>query len=150
MLQTRLKSDLKRLAKSNLVVNLSRHFNQYEGRVKRLVQDFDLKSREARENGKKQIDKFTSQLKETRGQVERRVSEVLNEESKRLNDRMTELFNYLKSVARNEKIARKGKSTSVKKRSIKAHANQSSTPKRPRKSSKRASEKGSAASEATA
>lgn len=136
MLQTRLKSDLKRLAKSNLVSNLSKQFNQYEGRVKKLVHEFDIKSREARDNSRKQIDKFTTHLKETRVQVERRVSEVLNEESKRLNGRMTELFNYLKSIARNEKIAQK-EASSTKRKSAKARSSET-TPKRTRKSKKAA------------
>lgn len=114
--QDRWKADWKRLAGSPLVGNLSKHLNAYEGKVKKLVRDFDLKSRDARETSRKQIDKFTIQLKRTRTEVEKKVTVLLNEEGQRLNKAMAELFNYLKSMAKNEKLAQQKVGTSAKRK----------------------------------
>ena len=145
-MQEKLKLDLKRLANSALANNLSKHLNEYESKVKEMVHGFDLKSRYAREKSRKRLDEFAKQLKKTRGDLEKRVSTLVNQEGVRLNKRVTELFNYLKSVAGNEKIglraapskkkkaskastqsANKTKKTSSKKRSDSAsHAGASS------------------------
>lgn len=116
MLQEILKADLKKIANSTVVSNLSKQFNQYEHRVKKFVNEFDLRSREARDRSRQQIDQFTNQLQKTRKQVEKRVTQVIEKEGKRLNGRATELFNYLKSVAKNEKIALKAAATSAQKK----------------------------------
>ena len=137
-MQNKLKSDLKRLAGSPLVGGLSKQFNVYEDKVKKIVHDFDLKSREARKTSRKQIEKFTVQLKKTRSGVEKKVSALLNEEGKRLNKAVLEMFNYLKSMAKNEKLTQKGKSSS-KKKSPKARRGESSTTKRAGKSRSSAS-----------
>lgn len=119
-MQAKLREDLKRLASS------------YEDRVRKMVHDFDLKSREARENSLKQFDKFAVQLRKTRGNVEKRVTALLNEEGKRLNEAVTELFQYLKSMSKDEKIAQKGAS---KKKPSKARLSETGTKKRSRKKS---------------
>lgn len=129
MLQEKLKSDLKRLADTPFAHNLTKQFSAYEDRVREVVHGLELKSREARAQSLKRIDEFTDQLKKTRGQVEKKVSTLLNEEGKRLNAKVTELLNYLKSMARDEKLAQKGK----KKSSAKARANQNGAKKRTRK-----------------
>ena len=116
MLQEILKADLKKIANSTVVSNLSKQFNQYEHRVKKFVNEFDLRSREARDRSRQQIDQFTNQLQKTRKQVEKRVTQVIEKEGKRLNGRATELFNYLKSVAKNEKIALKAAATGAQKK----------------------------------
>lgn len=114
MLQTKLRSDLKRIANSALVGNLSKQFNLYEDRVKKFVKDFDLRSQEARQRSRHQIDQFTNHLQKTRKQVEKRVTNVIEKEGKRLNGRATVLFNYLKSMAKNEKLAQKAGASTKK------------------------------------
>lgn len=133
MLQTRLKTDLKRLTNSPVVGNLSKQFSAYEEKVRRFVRDFDLKSREARDTGRRRLDEFTTQLRHRRGEVEKKMTRLLNEEGKRLNQRVGELVNYLKSLAKNEKLKVKGKSTAPKRKASKAKSD-SAKPKRSRKS----------------
>lgn len=128
MLESLLKADLKKIANSALVSNLSKQFNSYENRVRKFVTEFDLKSREARTRSRKQIDQFADQLQKTRKEVEKRVTKVIEKEGKRLNGRATVLFNYLKSVAKNEKLAQKA--ASAKKGASKARSRATSTTKR--------------------
>jgi len=129
MLQDILKADLKKIANSTVVSNLSKQFNQYEHRVKKFVNEFDLRSREARDRSRQQIDQFTTQLQKTRKQVEKRVTQVIEKEGKRLNGRATELFNYLKSVAKSEKLALKA-AANGKKAAPKARTRAASTTKK--------------------
>ncbi len=138
MPQPKLKLDLKKLAESELAQSLSRHLNSYEVRVKRLVKDFDVKSREARDKGQKQLDKFAGQLKRTRTGLEKRVSTLYHHESQRLNQGVNELFNYLKSIAKSEKLIARAPSSPKKKSRANASdtstAKKSSTKKRTKKS----------------
>lgn len=102
MVQERLKSDWKKIAASPWMATLSKQFNYYEGKVKSLVHEFDLKSQVARIKGKKQINKFSAQLKKTRKEVEKKVTKLLNEEGHLINDKVSELVDYLKSMAQEE------------------------------------------------
>jgi len=102
--QSKIKSDLKRWANSDFVRNLSRHFSDYEVRVKEVVRDFDLRSRDAREKSRQQIDKIAEQIKRTRSKVEEKVSTILNSEGQRLNGRVKQVFNYIRAIAQSEKI----------------------------------------------
>src|SRR5580765_6397819 len=95
----KLRSELKRLANSELVSGISKQLNVYEKKVKDLVNNFDTKSREARGKSREQLDKFATQLKRTRTDVEKRVRDLLTQEGQRLNKGMGELVNYLKSMA---------------------------------------------------
>jgi hypothetical protein len=108
MTQPKLKLDLKKLSKSELVENLSRHLSAYEDRWKKVLRDFDVKSRDARDRSREQWDKFSRQLKDRRVELEKRVTNTFQVESKRLsrqiNQGANELFNYLKSIAKNEKL----------------------------------------------
>ncbi len=139
MLQGKWKADIKKLTNSPLVGNLTKQFNVYEDRVRRFVRDIDLRSREARVTSKKRIDIFTSQLKERRFEVEKKVTRLLNDEGKRLNGRVNELVGYLKSLAQLEKEASK-KGTSSRKKANRSGASVK----------RRASRKGSAASSSQA
>jgi len=133
MLQDILKADIKKIANSQIVTGISKQFNEYEGRVRKLVQEFDLKSREARQRSRRQIDQFTNQLQKTRKQVERRVTDVIEKEGKILNGRATVLFKYLKSVANSEKLSQKAAASSAPKKVSKKPRAGSSTKKTKRK-----------------
>ena len=122
-----LKLDLKAIANSELVGNLSKHLTAYEKKVKELVNDFDLKSRDARAKGQRQLDKLAGQFKKTRTELEKRVTGLLHIEGQRLNQGVSELFNYLKNIAKNEKLDMKPSSS--KKKTTKA-ANGSYTAKK--------------------
>lgn len=117
MNQPKLKLDLKKLANSELVANLSKHLTTYEKRVKGLVSEFDLKSRDARQKGQEQIDKLAGQFKRSRNELEKRVSSLLHQEGQRLNQGVNDLFNYLKSIAKSEKLGKKSAAPTKKKAS---------------------------------
>jgi methyl-accepting chemotaxis protein len=85
--------------------DLSQHLNEYEKRLKSVVKDLDLKSRDARDKSRKQLDTFTKQLKKTRTDLEKRVKSLVNQEAKRLNEGFNELVTYLKSLSVNEQQA---------------------------------------------
>ena len=125
----KLKLDLKRLANSALANNLTKHLNEYESKVKEMVHGFDLKSRHAREKSRKRLDEFAKQLKRTRGDLEKRVSALVSQEGIRLNKRVGELFNYLKSVAGNEKLSFRA-APSKKKKTKSASKTKKSSPKK--------------------
>jgi hypothetical protein len=92
-MESKLKIDLKRLADSALANNLSKHLNEYEAKVKEMVRDFDLKSREARDKSRERLDRFLAQLKQTRGDLEKKVTDIAHVEGERLNKRVSELVN---------------------------------------------------------
>lgn len=129
MNQPKLKLDLKALANSELMGSLSKHLNTYEKKVKKLVNDFDLKSRDARHKGQLQLDKLANQFKKTRSDLEKRVTGLLHAEGQRLNQGVSELFNYLKSIAKNEKLEKKPLSSYKQQKVSKASGDVSSTRK---------------------
>ncbi len=111
----KIRNELNRLANLQVVSQFSKQLGSYEKKVKGLVKGFDVKSREARVKGLKQMDAFASQVKKVRGQLEKRVREVLNKETDRLNEGLTELFKYLKTVSKSEKLTKSvSKKTAVK------------------------------------
>jgi hypothetical protein len=130
----KLKLDLKKLANSELALSLARHLDGYEKRVKEFVKEFDVKSRDARTKGQKQLDKFAGQLKRTRTDLEKRVATLFHEESRQLNQRVNELVNYLKRVTKSEKL--KPESSSSKKKET-AKAQSSDSPKTVKKTTAR-------------
>lgn len=104
---SKFKVDLKQWMNGSQVENLSRHLTDYEKRVKALVKDLNLKSRDARDKSKVQLDRFTSQVRKTRAEVEKNVKGVLQQEGKVLNQKLNDLVGYLKSLALNEKNEKK-------------------------------------------
>lgn len=95
----KLTDDLKKLAKAQVVAPLTKQLNSYEKRAKELVKELDRRSREARTKSRAKFGEIVEQLKKTRGQVETRVKAFIDDETKRLNGRVTELFESLKAVA---------------------------------------------------
>lgn len=95
--------------------NITSHLGTYEKRVRAMVKDLDLKSRDARSKSREQLDRFASQLKTTRTQLEKRVVTLVNFEADRLNKGLNELVGYLKTLSKQEQSARNAKSRSAKK-----------------------------------
>ncbi len=116
---------------------ISGQLGTYEKRVKALVKDLDLKSRDARSKSREQLDRFTTQIKSTRNQLEKRVVTLVNYEADRLNKGLNELVGYLKTLSKQEQSV---KTRSAKKSTGKKKASSSSS-KKPmkRKSSSSAS-----------
>jgi hypothetical protein len=131
--------DIKGLLKSQWVSGLSKHLNTYEKKVKELVHELDLKSRDARDKSRKQLDQFTQQLRKTRTDVERKVLTIVNQESQRLNKGLAELVVYLRSVAQNEtgKIEVVAKSPKSTKSGARAKVQKKTSKKNPKKSQKK-------------
>lgn len=96
-----LKVDLRELRKQ-LVDPVSKQLNHYERRARKLAKEFDLRSKEGRTKGRQTVDEFVSHLNDTRGNFEKRVRDLVDAESKRLNKRVNDLFKSLKTMARTE------------------------------------------------
>lgn len=95
---------------------LSHGLGGYEKRVKSMVKELDLKSRDARVKSREQLDRFAKQLKTTRSQLEKRVVTLVHSETERLNKGLNELVTYLKTLSKQEKKkAAKSKSGGAKK-----------------------------------
>ena len=103
--QNNLMVDLKGFLQSEFVTGISKQLNAYEKKVKVLVKDLNLKSQEARDKSRLQLDNFAEQIKKTTNEVEKKVVTVVNQEVHRLNKGFNELVTYLKSVALQEKAA---------------------------------------------
>lgn len=101
-IRSNLKVDFSKWAKHPAINQLTQQVNAYEKRVSTLVKDFDLKGREARERSRKQLNKVLVQLKQTRAKVEKRVTQLIQTEGKRLNKRVTELMNNVAKMSRQE------------------------------------------------
>ena len=101
-LRSNLKVDFSKWAKHPAISQLTEQLNTYEKRVSTLVKNFDLKGREARQRSREQLDKVVGQLKETRGKVEKKVTQLVSLEGKKLNKRVNELVNYLNAMAKKE------------------------------------------------
>ena len=101
-IRSNLKVDFRKWAKHPAINQLTQQVNTYEKRVSALVKDFDLKGREARERSRKQLDKVLVQLKQTRSKVEKKVTQLIQAEGKRLNKRVNELVSYVAQMSRQE------------------------------------------------
>jgi hypothetical protein len=143
---SKFKVDLKQWMNSPQVENLSKHLTDYEKRVKELVKELNLKSRDAREKGKVQLDRFTTQVQKTRTDVEKNVKTLLQQEGKVLNQKLNELVTYLKGLAANEKKAAAPVAETGKKKSApKSGAKKAAAPRaRAKKSTAEASASGQA------
>ena len=122
-----IKTDLKKISNhlpdgAHTILNqVSKQLNDYESRVKTFVQDMDLKSRDARVRSRKHLDQLVTQIRKTRINLESRISEVVNSEGKRLNEKVNEVLKRLVLTAKAEKKAKtasrsKTKATTTKKR----------------------------------
>lgn len=104
-LRSNIKVDFSKWSKHPAINQLTEQLNTYEKRVSTLVKNFDLKSRDARERSRQQLDKVLGQLKQTRAKVETKVTRLVNQEGKKLNKKVNDLMIYLNAVARKEKQA---------------------------------------------
>lgn len=95
--------DLKKLSKESLksVDQLSKQLATYEKRVKTLVHDMDVSTRDARKQGRERLDGFLNDLRVRRDQLEKKVTELVNTESKKIQDGVNELVAYLKVLRAN-------------------------------------------------
>jgi len=114
-----MKLDFKEISSNPMVKNLSEQWVTYEKRVKTLIRDFDLKSRDARVKGKEHLDKFLVQLKKTRTQLESNIRVFAKNESKVLNKGFNDLVVYLKTLSQKEAAAAKKASTKRKTKTTK-------------------------------
>lgn len=126
-IQTKLKKTLSdlpsRFPKSaELLHHFSKQLTHYEDQIKDLVEDWDLKSREAREKSQAQLDKVLNQIKKTRVDLEKRVTKLVTVEKKRINTNLNDLMSFIKSVSRKEKVAPKKKTVGKKTASRKKKA----------------------------
>jgi len=140
MSEARFKLDLKQLANSALVHNLSEHLTQYEKQVKKLVHEFDLRSRDAREKSRVKLDRFANQIKRTRADLEKRVTGLLHLEGKRINEGLTNVLEYLKNVTQTETVVEKAAplKRAASKLAVSAMAMKASVKTRGKKSTKKA------------
>ncbi len=92
--------DLKKLSKESLksVDQLSKQFVSYEKRVKKLVHEMDVSTRDARKQGRERLDSFLQELRDRRDALEQKVSELVHLEGKRINEGVNELVAYLKQL----------------------------------------------------
>lgn len=107
---------------SSMLGRFSDQLNGYEKRVRGIVKEIDVKSRDAREKSAQRLDRFAQHVKKTRNNVEKRVVSLVNTEGKRLNKRVNELVDYLRgiSVAETKTASKVKKATSARKPSRKA------------------------------
>ena len=101
-LRSNLKVDFIKWANHPSINSLTRQITTYEKRVSSLVKGFDVKGREARKRSRKQLDKVLVQLKQTRANVEKKITQLVSLEGKKINKRVNELVGYLKVVSRKE------------------------------------------------
>ena len=102
----KLTRDLKKLATSQVFVPLSKKLNAYEKKARGMAKEFDLLSREARGQSKARLDEFLLHLKKTRTEVESKVRALFDEESRRLNARVNDFLESIRSVAQAEVVAK--------------------------------------------
>jgi flagellar motor component MotA len=98
MLEKRLKEELKKLSQSQLGQVFREQLKNYEVKVKDVVKDLNSKSKEAREKGRKQLEKLTVQLNTSRTGLEKKVLQLVNQETKKLNKSCQELFSYIEKL----------------------------------------------------
>jgi hypothetical protein len=131
MAESKIKAELSRLANSPFVGNISKQISVYETRVKRLVSDFDSRSRNARERSKRHLDQLSTQLKKTRGDVEKRITTLWKHEGTRLNKSVNELVTYIKAMTKKEAAAagtkKRAKKTGTKKTTTKRTTRKTAT-----------------------
>jgi hypothetical protein len=95
--------DFKKLSQESLkaVDQLSKQFVAYEKRLKTLVHDMDVQTRDARKQGRDRLDRFLDELRSRRNALEKRVTELVSTESKRIQEGVNELVTYLKVLRAN-------------------------------------------------
>jgi hypothetical protein len=87
---------------AELLGHFTQQLNSYEIKVKNLVKDFDLKSREARKKSEERLEKFLSQVKKTRKELEKTVVDLVHDERKVLNAKIDNLLSFLHKMKKAE------------------------------------------------
>lgn len=109
--------DFSNLRKSPWVGELTRYLAEYEKRARKLFHGLDIKSkgRSARKKGLQNLEKLSAQANRTRQDLERKVTELVQKESKRLGDGVNELLDYVRRVAKAENPPKRPRSHKVRK-----------------------------------
>lgn len=84
---------------------VTQNWDGYEKKVREAVRQLDLKSQQARKASESRLKEVSQQIQKTRGDVERRVKGLLEDEAKKLNVRLRDIYSYLVKVAQKEKKA---------------------------------------------
>lgn len=124
-----LKVEIQKLVNSQFLKEFTKQLNGYEKKVKGMVSDLDLRSRDARKKSRRQLNVFQKRLKRTRKDVEKTVRSLVNQESKLLNKSLGELKIALKQLSEQEqkakKTAKRPKRKTAKKRARRTRAGRS-------------------------
>ncbi len=102
MVSKSLKTELNKLAKSELGKSLNLHILDYEKKLQKLVRELELRGQDFKAKGKERFNQITTQVKRTRIDLEKRAADLLEREGKRLNHRLGELAKALKVVAQEQ------------------------------------------------
>ena len=97
------KFDFSNLVKSPWMTELNRYVSKYEKQAKELISELDRKSRQARSNGVHNLEKLTAQILKVRQELEKKVTELAQKESIRVNEVLNELLEYVRSIAKSDK-----------------------------------------------
>lgn len=95
--------DLKKLTQDSQksVEQLTKQLAGYEKRVKQIVHDMDVSTRDARKQGRDRLDRFLEDLRGRRSQLEKKVTELVSTESKKIHEGVNDLVAYLKVLRAN-------------------------------------------------
>jgi hypothetical protein len=105
---------------ANLLGNFTKQLNGYEKRVKNIVIDLE---KEAKTLGKERLEKFVTHLRETRTNMEKTVTNLVQDERKRLNSRLDDLLGFLNKTEKKAAPRKKTvKKTSTRKSTVKKRA----------------------------
>lgn len=115
MLEQKLKAEIKKLSNSQVGQVLSEQLKTYEKKLKTLVDDLNVRGRDARDKSKKQLETLADQLKHSRSDLERKILTTLNKEAKRLNKNFQDLFTYIEKLTEEKSEIRTKSVKSVKK-----------------------------------
>lgn len=129
MLEKRLKEELNKLSQSQLGQVFREQLKNYEVKVKDVVKDLNSKSKDVREKGRKQLEKLTDQLNTTRTGLEKKVLQLVNQETKKLNKSCQELFNYIEKLTEEKSEVRENLKATSKQtvKTVKTIASKSKT-----------------------
>jgi hypothetical protein len=97
-----LKFDFESLKRSAWVGQLTKHLNEYEKVVRKWMRQLDTKSQKARGQGIKKLDKLSAHIAKTRVELEKRITSLVQTETKRLNRGVQEFLDYARMVAKAE------------------------------------------------
>lgn len=120
----RFPSDLKKISSHRIVKDFGKQLNTYESRVRDLVKELNVSGGQARKRSRKQVDRVSKLVKKARKDVEKKVVDLVNKETRIINKLLKSRVNELVKTLRNfsedkapsksspkRKTKRKGKTT---------------------------------------